>query len=324
MINNRINLELLERFEQGIDPVNPLKGKIPARIIGYGEISIIFEILDHSQQGLAFKRLPIFRSRSEMDQYEELFMEYNRLLSEDIGIPVPTYALARIYPPEGNMVIYNVQEKLPADSICDQVIKHLDRRSLANLMVAVLKNMKKVWLYNASHSRKKIGLDGQISNWAIAGGVSATGSFDEDMQLIYIDTGTPLMRINGIEQINPDLFLRSAPSFLVWLIKRFFLNDILNRYYDFHLVVVDLIANFYKEQKSEIVPLLIETANHFFTTELSEFRLKPITLKEVKSYYREDAFIWSLYLALRKFDRFLHMRILRKPYRYILPGKIKR
>ena len=324
MIEGRIDIELLKRFEEGLDPLSPHRSKIQARIIGYGEISTIFEIQDHSQQGLAFKRLPIFRSRREMDKYEELFLEYNRLLGEDIGIHVPPYGLVRIYPAGGNMVIYNVQEKLPADSICNRIIRDLDNESVVNLAICILRAMKKVWLFNASQTRKKIGLDSQISNWAIAGGMPASNTFNEDTQLIYLDTGTPLMRINGVEQINPDLFLRSAPSFLVWLIKWFFLDDILDRYYDFHLAVVDLIANLYKEHKGEAVPLLIETANNFFATELAEFHLNPITLKEVRSYYRADAFIWSLYLALRRFDRFLHRKILRKPYQYILPGKIRR
>ena len=324
MIKPTIDLAFLERFEKGIDPGNPHKSEIPARIIGYGEISTIFEILDHSQQGLAFKRLPIFHSRLEMDQYEKLFMEYNRLLSEDIGIRVPGYALARVYPEHGNMVIYNIQEKLPADSICNRVVKNLKEESLVKLITGILGTMKKVWEYNSLHDHIIIGLDSQISNWAIAGGSTPSDTFDDNTQYIYIDTSTPLMRINGEEQINPDLFLRSAPSSLVWLIKWLFLDDVLNRYYDFHLVAVDLIANFYKEQKSEVVPLLIETANSFFTRELAEFQLKPITIKEVRSYYREDAFIWRLYLALRKLDRFLQTKIMHKPYQYILPGKIKR
>ena len=39
---------------------------------------------------------------------------------------------------------------------------------------------------------------------------------------------------------------------------------------------------------------------------------------------KEDAMIWRLYLALRKRDRFIHLRILRKLHVYILPGEIKR
>jgi len=62
----------------------------------------------------------------------------------------------------------------------------------------------------------------------------------------------------------------------------------------------------------------------FFEEEARKLDTAPITQKEVLSYYREDALIWRLYLNLRKLDRFLHTRILRKPYVYILPGKIKR
>ncbi|MCK4534998.1 MAG: hypothetical protein KAT81_05650, partial [Syntrophobacterales bacterium] len=113
-------------------------------------------------------------------------------------------------------------------------------------------------------------------------------------------------------------------SFMVWLIKWFFLEGVMTRYYDFHLVTVDLIANFYKEQRADLIPSLIERTNRFFEEEVPELDTAPITQKEVHSYYREDALIWRLYLSLRKFDRFLHTNILRKPYVYILPGKIKR
>ncbi len=324
MIEDRIDLDLLERFEKGLDPRRPSQSVIPARIIGYGEISTIFEIQDPTQLGLAYKRLPIFRTRGEMESYEWVFNEYNRMLKEDIGIEVPQYAIAKIYPDRGNLVIYNIQEKLPGESIGNQVIKRLDSASLNDLIKAVLMVMKKVWTHNASNSSTKIGLDGQISNWAIQGLSPGPNPIGGDIRFTYFDTSTPLMRIDGKEQLNPDLFLRSAPSFLVWLIKWLFLDDVLNRYYDFHLVVVDFIANFYKEQRSRDIPMLIATANEFFATELAEFSLKPITLKEVRSYYREDAFIWRLYLGLRRLDRLLHTRILHKSYPYILPGKIKR
>ena len=49
-----------------------------------------------------------------------------------------------------------------------------------------------------------------------------------------------------------------------------------------------------------------------------------ITEAEVRSYYQEDAFIWSFYLSARKVDRFLRTRVLRQEYPYILPEKIQR
>jgi len=44
----------------------------------------------------------------------------------------------------------------------------------------------------------------------------------------------------------------------------------------------------------------------------------------VEKYYREDKFIWTLFLALRRMDRWLTTTIFRKRYEFILPGKIKR
>ena len=98
----------------------------------------------------------------------------------------------------------------------------------------------------------------------------------------------------------------------------------MTRYYDFRKVTIDLIANFYKEQRPEFIPMLIETANSFFAREEAKSGIAPLTEKEIVSYYKEDATIWRVYLAFRKIDRFLHLKILQKPYVYILPGRIKR
>jgi len=84
------------------------------------------------------------------------------------------------------------------------------------------------------------------------------------------------------------------------------------------LDVIDIIANFYKEQLLELIPALISAANDFFAGDRKKFNILPITGKEVLDYYKEDTMIWRLYLALRKMDRFLHLRILRKPYVYIV------
>ncbi|MCE5211520.1 MAG: DUF6206 family protein [Deltaproteobacteria bacterium] len=191
------------------------------------------------------------------------------------------------------------------------------------LFLCVLRDLRKVFASNRERSSLTFGIDGQISNWAIKD-YQVGKPVTEETELFYIDTGTPLMRKEGVEQLNPELFLRSTPSFLVWLIRLFFLEEVMNRYYDFRKVTIDLITNFYKEQRPEYIPMLIAAANSFFANEGAPFGIAPITEKEIVSYYKEDAMIWRVYLAFRKIDRFLHLKILRKPYVYILPGKIKR
>lgn len=319
-----IDTDLLKRFEHGLNPKAPEKSLIPARILGYGEISTIFEILKEDQQGLAFKRMPIFLSMDEMDRYEALFIHYNKLLSEELGIMVPEYSTARVYPETGNMVVYIIQEKLPPESLCHRLLHRLDTASLKTLFLVILRQMMKVWRFNANSNATLMGLDGQLSNWALKDLNPADPSVTQDSEFYYIDTSTPFIRINGKEQLEPELFLRSAPSFLVWLIRAFFLQGVLDRYYDFHLVVVDLIANLYKEQRPDLIRDFIDAANSFFVHEASDLKINPITVGEVKSYYREDAFIWRLFLALRRLDRIISTYILNRPYPYILPGKIKR
>jgi hypothetical protein len=98
----------------------------------------------------------------------------------------------------------------------------------------------------------------------------------------------------------------------------------MTRYYDARLVTIDIIANLYKEQRPELVEPMVDTANGYFAGEGSQFGIAPLTVKEIESYYKEDSRIWIVFLALRRFDRWLHKHILHKPYIYILPGHIKR
>lgn len=319
-----IDLELLREFERDLDPRNPEKSRTSACVLGYGEISTVFEIGGESQRDIAYKRMPIFESAVELERYEKGFREYCRVLEERVGLELPQFGCAALSPGDGRPVMFLAQRKLPPDSICSRAVHLVSEEDTRRLVRQVLRELKKLWEFNASQEEVRLGIDGQISNWSIKDFDPASPRLSEEIELVYFDTSTPFLRINGEEQLDPELFLRSAPSFLVWLLRWLFVEDVVTRYYDFHLVAVDLIANFYKEQLPGYIPGLVETANDFFATEAAGLDLPPITEKEVRSYYREDALIWRLYLSMRKLDRFLRTRVLRRPYPYILPGKIKR
>lgn len=318
----KINVDLLKEFERGLDPSHPERSTIPAKVLGYGEISTVFEI--EGEHDLACKRMPIFRHQEELDQYKIIYNEYNHILNDKVGINVPPFGFTSFACDAGYMVCFDVQEKLPPESFGNKLIHTLDDDDIVSLFRLILKQLKKVWDFNKESADIQIGIDGQISNWTIRDFSPDNPHIDSKTRLYYIDTSTPFIRKNGNEQLDPELFLRSAPSFLVWLIRWLFLEDVMTRYYDFHLVVVDLIANFYKEQRPELIPELVQAANDFFAGEAKGLEIKPITVDEVRSYYKEDALIWIIFLAMRRLDRFIHKRILRKPYIYILPGKIKR
>lgn len=315
-----VETDLLQRFEEGLNPARLGESIIPASVLGYGEISTVIEI--PALAGLACKRMPMFRDEAEAQRYEALYQEYIDVLENSVGLHLPPSRIVRLVR-KNRVVLYILQEKLPAVTIGNQAIHYLSPADVNKLVWAVLAEARKVFDFNRrNRGQLEIGLDNQISNWSIVGFDPARPTLEETPQLLYFDTSAPLLRKEGVEQQNPELFLRSAPSFLRWIIRWLFLDDVMTRYYDFRKVTIDLIANFYKEQRPELVPGLVESANRFFSA-AGEPNVELIREAEVESYYREDATTWRVYLAFRRLDRGLS-RFLGKEYPYILPGPIKR
>ena len=129
------------------------------------------------------------------------------------------------------------------------------------------------------------------------------------------------MRIHGQHQLDPDLLLQATPAILRRPLERFFVDvdDIMSRYYDPRKNMIDLAANLIKEQMSELVPVAVQLINEQLPPGST-----PVTRRCVERYYRQDKLIWSLFLALRRADRWMTTTIRRKRYEYMLPGRIKR
>lgn len=301
-----IDIEKLKAFEIQLNPVDLAASAVKAELIGYGEISAIFRL-----EGIpyAFKRLPIFETSGQAENYLSLHDEYCSLLI-DSGISLPEWKGYIIDVPGRPVSLYIAQEVMDSDCFVHKSLgkdKDFDLR----LVEGVIREIEKVWRYNASAGRKdgiNLAIDGQLSNWVLY-----------KSKYHYIDTSTPLFRREGTEQMNPDLILQSAPSFLRWILKLFFLDDVLNRYYSPSLVYTDIIGNLYKEQHPELIPEAVEIANRYIENENEK-----LSVKKIENYYKEDKLIWELFLFFRKIDRFIKTRILRKRYEFILPGRINR
>lgn len=168
--------------------------------------------------------------------------------------------------------------------------------------------------WNQTNPNFLIGLDSQISNWAIG----------TKKELVYLDISTPLYRKDHKEALKAEMFLRSTPFFLRVLIKKLFLQEVLDRYYDFREILLDAIANLYKEKLENQISLLLEYTNHFLKEECKEYPIKGINIQEIQKYYKRDAFIWKLYLSSRKLDRWITTKIFKNRYEFLLPEKIER
>jgi len=228
-----------------------------------------------------------------------------------LNLPATETAIVQV--PNRPVVVYIAQERLPADRFGHRLLKTLDKTSGLQLVEQVAREIAKVWRCNeTSAPETELALDGQISNWVRqeerAGG-----------ELVYIDTSTPLLRLKGVEQLDPESLLKSAPVFLRWILRWLFVDDVMNRYYDHRQVLIDIAANFYKEQCSELIPGAVDIFNKNLLAGQN-----PLTTADVDKYYREDKMIWQLFLAFRRLDRFLTTKFLRRRYEFILPGKIER
>jgi hypothetical protein len=320
-----IDFDLLETFETTLDPRYPEKCQVPCHVMGYGEISTVFELKSERMSGLAFKRMSIFENQEELDKYFTAYTEYNQLLEKQVGIGLPGHGYAIINSPSGRPVFYIIQRKVPAHSLGNNAIHLLKRAGIRTLFLRVLQELLKLWSFNDHQSVNKVSLDGQISNWVIDGFDPDRHDLDQDVSLLYIDTSTPLYLIDGVEQFDPELVLRTTPRLLAMIIRQFFLEDVMTRYYDPRKVTIDILANFYKEQRPDLIPELVLTANQFYAQNGGKsLEIEPITEKEISDYYREDAIIWSFLAASRRIDRFLSLHIIRREYPYILPGKVAR
>lgn len=312
-----IDARLLTDFENGLNPAAPEKSRIPPKILGYGEISSTFMI--PQMPGVALKRMPPFDSAASVEFHKSIVDRYCRALSEKCRIRVPAYDFFDLINQYNEHILYIAQEQLPEPGMGHYLLGRLDADGLSAILETLLEKLVNVWRINADpNSDLTLGLDAQISNW----------HFDRDERgltdPVYVDVTTPLIRIDGREQLNPEVFLKSCPGLLVWLVRWKFLDEVLNRYYDLRQVLIDLAANFNKEGAAHRIQDALYAINRYLSENAADLAVKPITGDEVQAYYKNDAFIWNLFLALRRFDRFITTKVRRKRYNFILPGKIQR
>ena len=319
----KVNIELLKEFEKTIDTIHPEQGKIPIKILGFGEISLVFKIHD-DPLNLAYKRIPIFYNEKEVIRHIWAYDEYCRILEKEIGFILPNHGTVWFKDDNDEIKFYCIQEIVNPEAVGNKVIHNVSDDKIETLIILVMREMKKVWDFNRNNENIDLGLDGQISNFVVADYDAASPNINENSKLLYLDTSTPLFRKQGVEAMEAELLLRSAPSFLRFILKALFVQEVLDRYYDWKLVTIDLIANFFKEQKPEIIPRIIKRVNRFFNEEAKEFEIEPITLEEVEKYYKNDKMIWSIFQNARRFDRFIKTKLFRKKYDFYLPEKIKR
>lgn len=263
-------------------------------VLGYGEISAVVAV-DAREGAFAVKRLPPFPDEESFTRYNELFRRYLETLSARGLRPVESDL--RSISTHHEVRAYCIQPILPPESLGPAWLRRANDEQARWFFEALVERVKSV-------ARERVGIDAQVSNWSV----------QEEPR--YLDVTTPMLRDEkGRDLLDVDLYLASLPWVLRGLVRRFVATDILDTYFDPRRSLIDMAANLIKERLEDRIATLLEVAAE---------RVDPIARDEVERYYRQDARIWSLLLAVRRLDRAWQQRVRRRPYRFLLPGPIAR
>jgi uncharacterized protein DUF6206 len=288
------DLQLLDSLvEQAL--VSGEEGELP--VLGYGEISLVLCWPAESPR-FACKRLPVFPSRERFDAYRRTLDDYLTAL-DAAGVHVVDTQMRSVERTDGTVAGYVVQTMLPGDALAPELLRRADPEVGHPLVEAVVATA-------AGAVGPRLGLDAQLANWI----------WDE-RGLTYIDVSTPLIWSHGGQpRLDMELIAQAFPGILRWPLRRFVAPGILDTYRDLRKVFLDVTGNLLKERLDPWLPAFLDRLNRRIE--------EPLTEEQVRAYYRSDARLWSALLRLRKLDRTWRRRVRRRPYPFLLPGRIER
>lgn len=297
-VGTPLSHEAIEAFENRLDRAFRSGNADGLDIVGYGEVSVAVRLSTDSGDFVC-KRLVPFSSAGAAEESATLVHRYVEALGR-AGIDVVPTATVILHRPAGH-ILYCVQRMLPSGTLGPDFLRG---RTAEEAAPQVRRIFEKI---DACVS-PELAPDGQLSNWA----------FDGE-RLLYLDVGTPFMR----DSEGRDLFdfraqTRAIPQPIRSIVNRFMLRGILDNYHSKRGQALDFLGNLIKEGLGELLVPMIPVANQVF-------RLSPeITEDEVRTHYKSDAQSYALIQFVRRADRWVHRRLLRKIYPYLLPPRIER
>jgi hypothetical protein len=268
-------------------------GSLP--VVGYGEISLAVA-WPPAQPTFVAKSLPTFEDPTRYAAFIGLLEEYLGTLEERGVKPLPTAVRALAEGPRRRA--YVLQPCLPPEAIGPELLAAAGREQgidlLRRIVAAVLRT-----------SDAEVGIDGQLSNWAVVDG-----------ELWFLDVSTPMLRDGGRDRLDTALFAEMVPWVTRWAVRRYVAPELLSPYHDPRRVVLDTAGNLVRERLTGWIPPLLEIANPHLDP--------PLTVEEVRRFYRGNARTWTAIQTLRRADRGWQRRVRRREYPFLLPDSYRR
>jgi hypothetical protein len=286
--------------------------QLQRRILGWGEISTVAEIAGlqvtgwrhpttHAPMPVVYKKMPPFLDRADAEAFVQRYLEYNTVLRDEVGITVPHFE-ARIREKGGQVFIYVIQERVDPASVGHEILRDISSAAAKRLYAGILRQYEKLFRFNEARAADgyRIGLDGQIPNWAVAGYGGDPEALTGDEPLLYLDTNVPMIRIGGQDVVSTDMYFQALPGAARWLIKRLNIDqEVMDRYFQVRIIVLDFLGNLMVRHRADLVPPLLALTNEALAGPFAAGGVAPFTLEEVQKYYKSDVSTWRLWRSLK-------------------------
>jgi hypothetical protein len=289
-----VDLEALDRRFREALRTGSLDG-LP--VVGYGEVSIAFG-WPPDRPTVVAKSLPPFEDARRLEAYADVLDEYLDALTARGVEPVPT-AVRSVADGGRRRRAYVLQPSLPAETIGPAVLARADAEEGEALLTSIVDTVLHA-------TDEKVGIDGQVSNWAVSEG-----------RLRFLDVSTPMLRgEDGHDLLDHGVLLGAYPWITRWPLGPVVISRVFADYHDPWRVVRDLAGNLIRERLTTWIPVLLGVANPHFD--------RPLTVEGVRDFYRWNARFYTAVQALRRADRAWQRHVRRREYPLILPPSYRR
>lgn len=268
-------------------------------VLGYGEMTLVVG-WPTAEPTHALKRLPPFATAERVATYAALVRDYIDALSARGVASLPTEV--HTVPAGDGFVAYLVQPMQPRERVLarwlqDGAPPDAGRAALTRLAQAV-----------AGAADARVGLDGQVSNWALSG----------DGGLELLDLTTPMLCDDeGRERLDMHLFTAVYPWVVRGALRRFVAPQVMADFHRPRTILLDAASNLLRENLDAWMPVMVQAANSVLDD--------PIAIADVERYYRSDTRLWGTTERLRRSERWWQRRVRRRGYPMLLapPGAIR-
>ena len=213
MTGPTVDLQLLSRFEAGLDPRRPEHGAVPARVLDYGNLSTVMTIGGKGAPALVYKRLPFFLTGDEAGQFERSA----RPVREDAGRAGracgwrPRRQCTCRMPP--GVASSCTSSRNSSRTIASATWRRTECRPQTLGGSSWPSSRRRPGSLTSIEATRATWKWASTAKWATgrwSGYDAERGGLPERFRLAYLDTNTPMMRRRGQEQLDTEPFLRGC------------------------------------------------------------------------------------------------------------------